>query len=70
MNRDMKLNEKKCKYCYGKRYYTVLYGVHGATDFGGDGFHDSPRIHKIACSKCNRNNRRKIKGVKANWWSL
>ena len=65
---NMKLDEKKCKYCYGKRYYTVLYGIHGSEDFGGDGFDSAPSIHRIACSKCNRNNRRRIKGVKANWW--
>lgn len=68
---DMKLDEKKCKYCYGKRYYTVLYGIHVASDFemGEKVFEETLRIHKIACSKCNKNNRRKIKGIKSNWWS-
>ena len=67
---NMKLDEKKCKYCYGKRYYTVLYGIHGASDWEmrERGFDEAPSIHRIACSRCNRNNRRKIKGVKANWW--
>ena len=59
-----KLDEFKCKYCYGKRYYTVIFGFHGAEDFGGDGFDMAPKIHHVACPRCNRNNRRKIKDVR------
>lgn len=59
----MKLDEKLCKYCFGKRFYTVLHGIHSTT---GD---ELPSIHRIACSRCNKNNRRKIKNVRPNWWS-
>lgn len=67
--RENKLDEKKCKFCYGKRFYSVILGLYGAEDFGGDGFYDHPRIINVACTKCNRGNRRKIKGVVPNPWS-
>lgn len=66
----MELDEKKCKYCYGKRYYTAIFGFHGAEDFGRDGFDIPPKIHLIACPKCNRLNHRKIKGVRKTAYSL
>lgn len=66
---DMKLDEKKCKYCWGKRFYTAMFGMHGAEDFGGDGFEKLPAMHKIACPKCNRGNKRRIKGVSATMWA-
>jgi hypothetical protein len=69
-NDDMKLDEKKCKYCYGKRFYTVICVKSAADDFGGEGYDGVPKIYKIACSKCNRNNRRTIKGVKGAWWNV
>jgi hypothetical protein len=56
----MKLDEKKCKFCYEKRFYTVIWVKSGAEDFGG----------QVACTKCNRNNRRKIKGVYGAWWNV
>ena len=72
---DKKINKKElpkggCSYCWNKRYYTVLYGIHTASDWemGESGHEEYPIIHKIACSKCNKNNKRRIKGVKANWW--
>ena len=66
----MKLDEKKCRYCWGKRFYTVLYGIHGSSDheMHEEGFTELPTIHKVACSRCNAGNKRKIKGVRAYWW--
>lgn len=60
----MKLDESKCKSCYGKRYYTVMVGIVGHDDFGVDGFVKLPEIHKIACKICNKGNRRRIKDVR------
>lgn len=44
---------KKCKYCYGKGYYSVMSGLHGYSDFemGVKGFDEYPTIKKIPC-KC------------------
>lgn len=66
----MKLDEKKCKFCYEKRFYTVIWVKSGAEDFGGEGFDGVSKIYKVACTKCNRNNRRKIKGVYGAWWNV
>lgn len=54
---------KLCTSCYNKRFYTVLIGLRGAEDFGGDGFISMPRIQAVACTKCNKNNKRRIKGI-------
>lgn len=61
--------EPKCKYCYDKHYYSVIVGIHGAKDFGNDGFDLFPSIHYIACSKCNRSNRRGLTGIQKNLYS-
>jgi len=63
--------EKECKSCYGKRYYTVMFGFHGAPDFVGDrGFDIKPKIYKIACPTCNYNNKLKMVGVHKNQWNI
>ena len=43
--------EIDCKYCYDKRYYSVIFGIHGSEDMGGDGFDSLPQIYNIACPK-------------------
>jgi len=62
------LPEGGCKYCWNKRYYSVLIGVHGAEDFGNDGFDELPNIKNVACPRCNKGNKRKIKGVQKSIW--
>lgn len=45
--------ETKCEHCNGKGTYSQLHGLHGAEDFGGDGFDTKPTIHHHTCSTCN-----------------
>lgn len=67
MKKPMKLPD--CKHCYDKRYYSVLIGTYGAEDFvDGDGFTNLPSIKNVACPKCNKRNRRRIKGVQKTIW--
>lgn len=66
-----KLDKKLCKSCYGKRYYTQIFGFNGYADFEGDkSFKTSPKIYQIACPTCNFHNKRKIKDVFASWWNI
>lgn len=66
-----KLDKKLCKSCYGKRYYTQIFSFDGAADFFGDKpFKTEPQIYQIACPTCNFRNKRKIKGVFNNCWSI
>lgn len=44
--------QTKCEHCNGKGYNTVLYGIEGSDDFGGEGFKENPTIHKEACKTC------------------
>lgn len=59
---------KNCKYCYNKRYYSVLIGTHGLVDFGGDRYEELPAIKNVACPKCNKGNYRAIPGVIKSIW--
>jgi len=53
-----------CRFCGGKGYHTQMFGFHQSADFFGDKSVDiPPSIHKIACSKCNLNNKLGIKGI-------
>lgn len=45
--------EEKCYSCGGKGTYSQMHGVHGAEDFGGDGFDEKPSIHNYPCKACN-----------------
>lgn len=65
------LDEKKCKFCWGKRFYTVLIGgIYHSGDFAYDGpYFQAPVIRAIACPKCNRSNHRKIVGVRKTIYS-
>lgn len=42
-----------CRNCYGKGYATVISGLRGHADFGGDGFQSPPTTHIKYCS-CDR----------------
>lgn len=66
--KETKLDEKKCFACYGKRFYSVLIGITGHEDFGGDGFVEYPAIKNVACPKCNKGNKLKLKGVHKSIW--
>lgn len=57
-----------CKYCYNKRFYSILIGIRGANDFRGEGFDELPSIKNIACPRCNEGNCRRIKGVRKSIW--
>lgn len=60
----VKKEKEECKSCYGKGFYTQMYGKNYSADFEGDKSHkEEPTIHKIACPVCNRNNIKKLKGV-------
>ena len=65
----MKLDENKCKHCWGKRFYSVIIGLQGFNDFADEGFIKNPQIKLVACPKCNKGNRRKIKGVLKSIWN-
>jgi hypothetical protein len=47
------MEEKKCKHCAGKGTYSQIVGLHGAEDFGGDGFDIAPSIQNFPCKSCN-----------------
>jgi hypothetical protein len=56
--------DNSCKFCGGKGYHTQMFGFHSKGDFFGDKDIDvPPSIHKIACSKCNLNNKLGISGI-------
>lgn len=44
--------KEKCYSCQGKGFYTQIHGIHGAEDFGGDGFNTLPTTHEYPCSAC------------------
>jgi len=46
------MENEKCYSCQGKGFYTQIHGIHGAEDFGGDGFNTLPTIHEYPCSAC------------------
>lgn len=50
LNRD---HVKSCYSCNGKGFYTQMTGLHGAEDFGGDGFDLPPNAKKFPCSACD-----------------
>jgi hypothetical protein len=61
----MTKKQTNCKYCGGKGYYSYLYGIIYRADFIGDKEYSEPfEISLIACHKCNKNNKLKLKGVK------
>ena len=48
-----KLKKGNCPSCWGKGFYTQMYGKHYSADFVGDKSYDEkPSIHKIPCSDC------------------
>ena len=47
------VSEEKCYSCGGKGTYSQIHGLHGAEDFGGDGFDTVPKIYKHLCTACN-----------------
>ena len=60
-----------CKSCGGKGYHTQMFGFHQSADFIGDkSVTIPPSIHKIACIKCNLNNKLKIKGVQEHLFKI
>ncbi len=59
-----KKEKKVCEACNGKGYYSQMFGMSGSADFIGDkGFEIPPKIHLIACPKCNFRNKKKLKDV-------
>lgn len=61
--------DTNCKFCGGKGYHTQMFGFHSKGDFIGDKDIDiPPSIHKVACSKCNLNNKLNIQGVQKTLW--
>lgn len=62
----MKKTKEKpdCISCYGKGYYTQIFGIQHMADFSADeAYEEKPAIHKIACPTCNPRNKRRLKGV-------
>ena len=49
--KDMK--EEKCYSCGCKGTYSQMHGIHGAEDFGGDGFDLKPTPQVHPCNACN-----------------
>ena len=47
------IKEEKCYSCGGKGTYSQIHGIHGAEDFGGDGYENKPSIHNYPCKACN-----------------
>lgn len=63
----MRKANTKCEACNSKGYYTQIFGIDYAADFYGDkAFSINPRIHLIACPRCNFRNKRKLKDVQSN----
>lgn len=61
------MTDTNCPYCNGKGYYTQMFGRHYSADFIGDkSFTEKPTIKKVACSKCNKNNKLNLEGVLKN----
>ena len=52
-NKQLNNCVEKCYSCGGKGTYSQMHGVHGAEDFGGDGFDEKPSIHNYPCKACN-----------------
>lgn len=52
-NKQLNNCVEKCYSCGGKGTYSQMHGVHGAEDFGGDGFDEKPTIHNYPCKPCN-----------------
>jgi hypothetical protein len=42
-----------CEHCFGKGYATVMVGIRGAEDFGGEAFIESP-TNKVSFCVCER----------------
>lgn len=53
MTTDQEQKKEKCYSCGGKGTYSQIHGVHGADDFGGEGFDEKPTIHHYPCKACN-----------------
>lgn len=51
-NNKTELKKGQCPSCWGKGFYTQMYGIRGADDFGGEGFETKPTIHKKECPTC------------------
>lgn len=53
LTEELEKSYGNCQSCYGKGYATVHQGLHGAEDFGGDGFDETPTT-KIRFCHCLR----------------
>ena len=61
----------QCSFCGGKGYHTQMFGFHSKGDFFGDkDIEVPPSIHKIACPKCNLNNKLNIQGVQKHLFEI
>jgi len=67
----MQEQKSKCKYCNDKGYYSCFIGTTIAPDFIGDKRVDSGLgIRLIACPKCNKENKKRLKDVIKNKFDL
>lgn len=54
------MTQEKCYSCGGKGTYSQMHGIHGAEDFGADGFDLPPGIHNYPCKACDGTGLKKV----------